>query len=866
MKQKFVLRNVALLSSSLVMLTLMHPLHADTYAAAYTAQKDAGKSDDYATAYAIAIAAGKPAKIADVYAAAYENAKIDGKSDDYATAYAYSMAEVNTDNVKEAKIAGARADRDAAEQNLEQAKNLMDEKCKSTIDNTQTSSEVAAYSITSAEVNTVGPNNTDKGEKIAAAEAEKEAAEQQVYEAQKLVALKCTGAAALIPDPALIALAAAGAVITVGGVAVVASSGSSSSSGSDTSSSTTIDTFNGIEQYYVYEPAKLETTPSSNEEARKNLIGLDNLSHLRDVFHSSDNKEHMGVHTNEAHSLEERGHAFKQAEIVTAEGKKTYNMTFIDAIGAGNNPQPTYLDKPVKVSGLYLQNTNLDIGSKGALTADAVSVKKGTLDVNGSLSVGAFLLDSDATLTGGDKISFNNESTKQIIDHMKTQLPDRYRWADFGKFDLLGTFDKFTVSKGMNVYLPTMNLSDPFDGTAPPKVTTLKHDGGILVLSASQHTRVKDYAVSGASVIKVKWDNWAANLLTPLMTVTDTCNIGNNKLALMLDSIPTFKVIKDAKFTVLFANSITGNRDAYKQDLAGGRFEFKTEKIGGTTTNAITVTCLVATNEVAAASRLSATLSRDILGKTDGTVKGRFAAMEIPAAVSALDAAVSDAYLAPVAASAPSYFSIHQYSHTAGGWNHVDEASDATLTSMGFNAGHDVKLGFSVSTPVVQTPVAAPTVGAHLLNNGVFMDAFYNGATQAVGSTVGYQLEMFSAGMTYMFDERSGVDATNPMGRLEVNNLHQHRILFNVGLNKRIEKMDFSATVFAEALRYAQGYDLMIDGERFHLNGHSFDRNCGANLQAKANFDTGFVSAAIGLAGSAHKVEPTTSVSFNFTY
>ena len=336
----------------------------------------------------------------------------------------------------------------------------------------------------------------------------------------------------------------------------------------------------------------------------------------------------------------------------------------------------------------------------------------------------------------------------------------------------------------------------------------------------------------------------------------------------MLDSIPATGVAQNVKLTILLAYSINwqGTRDSYKQDLAGGRFEFKTEAIGGTDPNAVTVTCLVNTNQVAAAAGASNRLSAGILGKTEGTVKGRFAAMEIPAAVSALDAAVSDAYLAPVVASAPSYFSIHQHSHTAGGWNLVDESSDATLTSMGFNAGRDVKLGFSVSTPVVQTPAASPTVGAHFLNNGMFMDAFYNGSTHSVGSTVGYQLDMFSAGMTYMFDNRSGVDATNPMGRLEVNNVHQHRIIFNVGLNKRIEKMDFLATMFAEALRYAQGYDLMIDGETFHLDGHSFERNCGANLQAKANFDTGFVSAAIGLAGTPHKIEPTTSVSFNFTY
>lgn len=758
MKKKLVLRNVALLSSSLVMLTLMHPLHAETYAEAYE------------KAYMSAKAAGK----SEAYAKAYAAAKIDNQSDEYAAAVA------NQADIK-ARIA--------------KLNELIAEKCTNDKD-----SDTPTF------------------------------------------------------DPALIALSAAGAVITIGGIAVVANSGS------DAPASTTINTFNGVEQYYVYEPATLQTSPS-NEEERKNLIGLDNLSHLRDVFHSSDNKEHMGEHTNEAHSLEERGHKFKQAEIVTKDGKKTYNMTFIDAIGPavaeGGTPQSTYLGTSTKVSGLYLQNTNLDVKSGATLTADAVSVKKGTLDVNGSLSVGAFLLDADATLKNGDKITFNDTSTQEIIKHMKDQLPDRYRWADFGKFDLRGTVDKFTVSKGMTVY-----VSPPADTNAPKPSFT--HAGGTLVVSASKPITVKDYTVSETSILSVKWDQ--ADQQTPLMTVTETCNIGANKLGVMLDSIPAFILKKDAKLTILSATSLSGTRDTYKQDSAGGRFEFKTEAVGGTTTNAITVTCLVTTNEVAAAAGASQKLSAGILGKTEGTVKGRFAAMEIPAAVSALDAAVSDAYLAPVAASAPSYFSIHQHSHTAGGWNHVDEASDATLTSMGFNAGQDVKLGFSVSTPVVQTPAASPTVGAHLLNNGVFMDAFYNGAAQAVGSTVGYQLGMFSAGMTYMFDERSGVDATNPMGRLEVNNVHQHRILFNVGLNKRIEKMDFSATVFAEALRYAQGYDLLIDGEPFHLKGHSFDRNCGASLQAKANFDAGFVSAAIGLAGSTHKVEPTTSVSFNFTY
>lgn len=747
MKQKFVLRNVALLSSSLVMLTLVYPLHAETYAEAYE------------KAYMSAKAAGK----SDTYAKAYAEAKRDNKPDDEAT--------------KAALIADEAAIR------------------------------------------------------------------ARIAKLNGLIAQKCTDDAAPTPDPALIALAAAGAVVTIGGVAVIASSGSS---GSNSSTSTTIDTFNGIDQYYVYHPV---------DHTAQNLIGLDNLSHLRDVFHSSDNKDHMGEHTNEAHSLDERGDEFKEAKIVPANGKRTYNMTFIDAIGAGSDPQPTYLDTKVKVSGLYLQNTNLDVKSGAALTADAVSVKTGTLDVNGKLSVGAFLLDSDAKLKNGDKISFNNESTKQIVDKMKEQLPDRYGRADFGKFDLRGTVDKFTVSKGMNVYLGEESASN----------ATFEHSGGTLVLSASTPITVKNYTVTDTSIISVKWDQEIQ--ATPLMTVTETCNIGDNKLGIKLDSIPTAGLINNAKLTILSANSITGTRNAYEQkDLAGGSFEFKTERIEGSTTNAITVTCLVATNEVAAAAGASQSLSAGILGKTDGTVKGRFAAMEIPAAVSALDAAVSDAYLAPVAASAPSYFSIHQHSHTADGWNLVDEASDATLTSLGFNAGQDVKLGFSVSTPVVQTPAAAPTVGAHLLNNGVFMDAFYNGATQAVGSTVGYQLGMFSAGMTYMFDNRSGVDATNPMGRLEVNNVHQHRILFNVGLNTRIEKMDFSATVFAEALRYAQGYDLMIDGEPFHLNGHSFDRNCGANLQAKANFDAGFVAAAIGLAGSPNKIEPTTSVSFNFTY
>jgi hypothetical protein len=117
-----------------------------------------------------------------------------------------------------------------------------------------------------------------------------------------------------------------------------------------------------------------------------------------------------------------------------------------------------------------------------------------------------------------------------------------------------------------------------------------------------------------------------------------------------------------------------------------------------------------------------------------------------------------------------------------------------------------------------------------------------------------------------MYDQRQGVSETNPMGRIEANNVNQHRILLNVGLNKRIETIDYSATAFAEALRTAQGYDVSINDEKFHINGHDFDRRCGLQLQAKANLDTGYISGAFGLSGLASKVEPTTSVSFSLSY
>ena len=641
-------------------------------------------------------------------------------------------------------------------------------------------------------------------------------------------------------DVGLRAAVAAGAVITLGGIVVAANSGSTSTPGA---TAPTIDAFNATDQYYVYHPADT-TSP--------NIIGLDNLSYLRDVLHANDNLEHMREHTNEAHSLEERGHAFKKAAFVTKDGKKSYNMTFIDAIGMNaGNPQATYLDSTVKVSGLYLQHTNLDVRTNKTLTADALSVKNGTLEVNGTVSVGSFLLDTDATLTGGDKIELNATSSKSIIDYMKKNLPSRYDWADYGKFDLRGTVDTFTANKGMSVYLAPASAENA-------QVTgTLTHSGGTVVLSASKPTQVKDYKVTEASVLSVNWDT--VTQAAPLMTVTGTCNVGTNLLGVQIKSIPSILLVKDATLTVLSAPSITGTRATYNQDLAGGKFEFKKDD------TALTVICTKATTSVAGATGLSASLSADILGKTDGAVKGRFAALEIPTAIAALDTAVSDHYLSDVTAAPLSYFNIHQQAYTAGGWNGVDESSESTLTSMGVNVG-SAKVGISVSTPTVQTPSALQTVGAHLLSKDVFMDAFYTAGQNGVGSTVGWQHDGFNVGVSYMYDQRHGVSETNPMGRIETNNVNQHRILLNAGLNKRIESIDFSATAFAEVLRAAHGYDLSINDEKFHINGHSFDRHCGLHLQAKANLDTGYISAAFGLSGSSRAVEPTTSVSFSLSY
>jgi hypothetical protein len=343
------------------------------------------------------------------------------------------------------------------------------------------------------------------------------------------------------------------------------------------------------------------------------------------------------------------------------------------------------------------------------------------------------------------------------------------------------------------------------------------------------------------------------------MTVTDACSLGKDFLTLAINNLPNALLKKDASFVILSAKTLNGSIKTQSQDLAGGKFEFKLDN------NALTVTCTQATTSVAAATGISASLSADILGKSDGAVKGRFAALEIPDAVTALDTAVSDRFLSDVAVAPLSYFSIHEQAQTVGGWSFVDESSESILTSMGVNAGA-AKVGISVSTPSVQTPAAAPTVGAHVFSNGVFMDAFYTGDTQTFGSKFGYQKGMFLMDVSYMYDQRQGVSDDNSMGRIEANNVNQHRILLNVGLNKRIESIDLSATAFAEALRAAQGYDLLINDEKFHIDGHGFDRHCGLQLQAKANLAAGFISGAFGLSGSPSKIEPTTSVSFSLSY
>ncbi|QOL19491.1 hypothetical protein [Candidatus Bodocaedibacter vickermanii] len=678
-----------------------------------------------------------------------------------------------------------------------------------------------------------------------AAETAAKAAETAAKAAEELADEICTKAAAILAadsDVGLRAAVAAGAVITIGGIVVVAANSGSSAAASPTAS--TIDTFNAIDQYYVYHPVAPDEQTGDEEQ---NIVGLDNLSYLRDVLHASDNVEHMGEHTNEAHSLEERGHLFKEAAFVNKDGKTTYNMTFIDAIGMNTiTPQKTYLNSNVKISGLYLQNTDLDVRASNTLTADALSMKKGTLAVNGTVTVGAFLLDTDSTLTGGDNIAFNASSNKLIIDKMKEQVPDRYKEVDYGKFDLRGTVDKFTAKKGMNVYLAPSSAANG----------TLTHSGGTVVLAASTPIRVKNYTVTEASVLSVNWDN--VDQTNPLMTVTGTSDIGNNLLGVQIKTISTTTLAVGKKLTILSATTLTGTRATYTQDLAGGKFEFKLDN------KALTVTCTKATTSVAGTTGLSASLSADILGKSDGDVKGHFAALEIPTAMAALDAAVSDHYLSD--APAPmSYFSIHQQAYTAGGWNNVDESSDATLTSMGVNTGA-AKLGFSVSTPSVQTQSATPTVGAHLLSKDLFMDAFYTAGQNGVGSTLGWQHDGFHVGVSYMYDQRHGVSETNPMGRIEATNVNQHRIVFNAGLNKRVETIDLSATVFAEALRAAHDYDVSINDEKFHINGHSFDRHCGLQLQAKANLDTGYISAAFGLSGSTHSIEPTTSVNFSLAY
>jgi hypothetical protein len=793
--------------------TLVEGGQSTEYATAYLNQLGQGKSEEYARNFAKAIAEGKP----NVYASSFATQIQSGKTEEYAKEYAEIVAEQVINKKKSYDGAGL-----FAEKYIEGKKLLKNAKSD------QTDAETLITKL------------------------EKDA---ECY--KDLFSWACK------PDDGVSELIAAGVVISVGTVGLVyANSGSTPPVGGGTA--TNIDNFN-YDQYYVYHPVAAAEKPGDEEQ---DIVGLDNLSYLRDVFHASDNLDHMGEYTNEAHSLEERGHLFKQAEIVTKNGKKTYNMTFVDAIGMNaTTPQTTYLNSTVKVSGLYLQHTNLDVRANTTLTADVVNVKNETLAVNGTVSVGSFLLAADASLTGGNNIAFNASSSKQIVDYMKDNLPGRYAGAEYGKFDLRGTVDNFTAKKGMNVYLPTMSLTDPFTTTAP-RITTLNHDGGAIVLSGLVHTRVKDYKVSSASVIKVKWDNWSSNIYTPLMTVTGTCDIGTNKLGIMFDSIPSFMIVKGAKLTILFApnGTMSGKRDGYNQDLAGGSFEFKTEALlNATTSNALTVTCTKATTSVAAATGLSASLSADILGKSDSLVKGRFAVLEIPDAVTALDAAVSDRYLSDVAVAPLSYFSIHEQAQTVGGWSFVDESSESILTSMGVNAGA-AKVGISVSTPSVQTPAAAPTVGAHVFNNGVFMDAFYTGDTQTFGSKFGYQKGMLSMGVSYMYDQRQGVSDDNSMGRIEANNVNQHRILLNAGLNKRIESIDFSATAFAEALRAAQGYDLLINDEKFHINGHSFDRHCGLQLQAKANLAAGFISGAFGLSGSTSKIEPTTSVSFSLSY
>lgn len=693
-------------------------------------------------------------------------------------------------------------------------------------------------------------NTTEAAAKTAAnaaKDAAKTAAEQAQLDAKAAEDLRdeiCKKAAAVLfadSDAGLRAAVAAGAVITIGGIIVVAANSGSSAAASHTAS--TIDTFNAVDQYYVYHPVANAT----GLQVIQDLVGLDNLSYLRDVLHASDNLEHMDDFTNEAHSLEERGHEFKQAAFVIKDGKTTYNMTFIDAIGMNATlPQTTYLDSVVKVSGLYLQNTDLDVWASKKLTADALSVKKGTLAVNGTVSVGSFFLDSDATLTGGNNFELNAESNKQIIDYMKDQVPDRYSWADYGKFDLRGTVDAFTAKKGMSVYLAPAS-----------KITTLTHSGGTVVLSASTPTQVTNYTVSEASVLSVNWD--VATQTAPLLTVTGTSAIGTNLLGVKIANIPTGGLAANATLTVLSSGTLIGDRATYTQTLAGGTFEFKKED------QFLTVTCTKATTSVAGATGLSASLSADILGKSEGQVKGHFAALEIPTAVAALDAAVSDQYLSDVTAAPLSYFSIHQQAYTAGGWNVVDESSESTLISMGVNAG-SAKLGFSVSTPSVQTPSAVPTVGAHLLNKAAFMDVTYAGDTHTLGSTLGWQHDAFTFGVSYMYDQRHGVSETNPMGRIEANNINQHRVLCNVGLNKRVETIDLSASLFAELVRFAHGYDVSINTEKFHINGHSFNRHCGLHVQAKAHLATGFISGAFGLSGSGSTIEPTTSVSFNLSY